>query len=184
MYGPIIQGSQFRLRPPRQEDAAVMTEWFADQEVTAWLAARMSMSVEAERAWLHQVEESRDTILWVIEHESRPVGTTSIGAIDWANQHGTTGTLIGDKTAWGRGIGGELMRLRADYAFLQHPLGKLKSGYLEGNEASRRAQLASGYREVGRLRREYFRDGRWLDHVLTEMLREDWERVRQPATDL
>jgi len=184
MYGPIIQGSQFRLRPPRLEDTAVMVDWFADPEVTARLILRMGVSLETEQAWLRRAEEASDLILWVIEHEGRTVGTTTIGAIDWANQHGTTGTLIGDKTVWGRGIAGELMRLRADYAFTQHPFGKLKSGYLEGNEASRRAQLAAGYREVGRLRREHFRDGRWLDHILTELLREDWERRHQQLTNL
>src|SRR5215472_6888935 len=109
MYGPIIQGSQFRLRPPRLEDAPTMAEWFADQEVTALLNMRMGMSVEAEEAWLRRAQESNDQISWVIEHDGRCVGTTGIMAIDWANQHGTTGTLIGDKTVWGRGIGGELM---------------------------------------------------------------------------
>lgn len=181
MYGPIIQGSQFRLRPPRLEDAAAMVDWFADPEVTARLVMRMGVSLDAEQAWVRRVEEADDAIVWVIEHEGRCVGTTSIGQIDWANQHGTTGTLIGDKTVWGRGIAGEMMRLRADYAFTQHPFGKLKSAYLEGNEASRRAQLAAGYREVGRLHREHYRDGRWLDHILTELLREDWERTRSPS---
>ena len=47
--------------------------------------------------------------------------------------------------------------------------------YLEGNEASARAQASAGYREVGRFRGQYFREGRWLDEVLTELLREDWE---------
>jgi RimJ/RimL family protein N-acetyltransferase len=184
MYGPIIQGSQFRLRPPRVEDAAVMVDWFADPEVTAFVNMRMGMSLEAEQAWVRRTQEAPNLIAWVIEHEGRPVGTTSINQIDWANQHGTTGTLIGDKTVWGRGIARELMRLRADYAFTQHPFGKLKSGYLQGNEASRRAQLAAGYREVGRLHREHFRNGRWIDHVLTELLRDDWERDRQQLTNL
>ena len=184
MYGPIIQGSQFRLRPPRQEDAAPMIDWFADQEVTALLSMRMGMSLEFEHGWLRRAEESGDTILWVIEYEGRAVGNTVITLIDWANQHGTTGLLIGDKTVWGLGIARELMQLRADYAFEQRPFGKLKSGYLEGNEASRRAQLRAGYRAVGRLHREYFRDGRWIDQVITELLREDWERGRQQLTNL
>jgi len=45
MYGPIIQGSQFRLRPPRLEEAAVMVDWFADPEVTARLLFRMGVSL-------------------------------------------------------------------------------------------------------------------------------------------
>lgn len=155
-----------------------MTGWFEDQEVTARLTMRFPPSLEAERGWLQRTADDPDVIFWVIEHEGRPVGGTSIGAIDWRNQHGTTGTLIGDKRAWGRGIAGEMMRLRADFAFTQLPLRKLKSGYLEGNEASRRAQASAGYQEVGRLHQEHFRDGRWIDHIVTELLREDWERMR------
>jgi RimJ/RimL family protein N-acetyltransferase len=120
--------------------------------------------------------DDRNAILWAIEHQDRLIGTTAIMQLDWTHQHGTTGTLIGDRSAWGRGIAREVMRLRADYAFGSHPLRKLKSAYLEGNEASRRAQAAAGYVEVGRLRGEFFREGRWLDLVLTELYREDWER--------
>ena len=60
MYGPIIQGSQFRLRPPRLEDAPAMVEWFADPEVTALLSVRMGMSVEAEEASLPAEERTKE----------------------------------------------------------------------------------------------------------------------------
>jgi RimJ/RimL family protein N-acetyltransferase len=178
MYGPVIQGSQFRLRPPKAEDAEVMIAWFEDLEVTARLRLRFPPSLEQEREWLRKTADDQASIVWVIEHDGRAVGSTGIHLVDWANQHGTTGTLIGDKAVWGRGIARELMRLRADFAFDELPLRKLKSGYLEGNEASRRAQEGAGYREVGRLRQEIFRDGRWIDMILTELLRDDWARSR------
>ncbi|TMG07094.1 MAG: GNAT family N-acetyltransferase [Chloroflexi bacterium] len=66
------------------------------------------------------------------------------------------------------------MQLRARYAFTQLPLRKLKSAYMEGNEASGRAQAAAGYREVGRYRADRFVDGKWIDLILTEVHREDW----------
>ena len=182
MNGPVIQGSSFRLRPPRQDDAATMIGWFEDQEVTALLAHRFPLSLEEEQEFLRRTAADPNAIFWVIEYEGRAVGGTSIAAIDWANGRATTGTVIGDKTAWGRGIGGEVMRLRADFAFRELPLRKLQSGYLEGNEASRRAQAAAGYREVGRWHRQHFREGRWVDEVLTELMREDWESA-QPAAE-
>ena len=178
MYGPVIQGSRFRLRPPRPDEAEIMTTWFADQEVTARLGLRFPPSIEEEREWLSSRSGDRNSILWAIEHEGRAVGTTGLHFIDWQNRNATTGTLIGDRRAWGKGIGSELMRLRAEYAFTELPLHKLKSAYLEGNEASRRALMRAGYREVGRLRQEHFRQGRWLDHILVELLREEWARAR------
>jgi [ribosomal protein S5]-alanine N-acetyltransferase len=183
MYGPVIQGSNFRLRPLRPADAEVMIVWFEDLEVTARLGHRIVPSLASELEWVERCGNDPNLIHWGVEHEDRLVGTTGLIDISWANQHASTGTLIGDKTAWGKGIAGEMMRRRADYAFLEQPFRKLKSGYLEGNVASARAQAAAGYREVGRLHGEFFREGRWIDMILTELLREDWERRRQPSPD-
>ncbi len=102
---------------------------------------------------------------------------TGIHEINWRDVYGTTGTIVGDKAVWGRGLGRELMTLRARYAFTQTPLRKLKSAYYEGNEASARAQAATGYRVVGKYRADRFMDGRWRDEIVTEVLREDWEKA-------
>jgi RimJ/RimL family protein N-acetyltransferase len=181
MNGPVIQGSIFRLRPPPQDDAEVMVTWFEDLEVTRGLGRRFPRSLDEQREWLRKMAADEDRIIWVIEHEDRAVGTTDIHAIDWPQQNGETGMVIGDKTVWGRGIAREVMRLRADFAFRELTLHKLRSGYLAGNEASRRAQEGAGYRVVGSLRQEFFREGAWVDLVLTELLREDWEMDRAGA---
>jgi RimJ/RimL family protein N-acetyltransferase len=181
MYGPVIEGKLVRLRPPRPEDASAMAGWFEDLEVTRFIQLRHPPSVDAEKEFLDRAARDHDSIFWVVEHEGRLVGATSIVRIDWKHGCGTTGTVIGDKKVWGRGIARELMQLRAEYAFLQLPLRKLKSAYLDGNEGSARAQAAAGYRVVGRWRKVRFIDGIWRDQVLTELLREDWESSRKVA---
>jgi ribosomal-protein-alanine N-acetyltransferase len=177
MNGPVIQGKLVSLRPPRPDDAAVMITWFEDMEVTRFLLLRHPPSIEMEKEWLDRMARSPDDVVWVIESQGRAVGTTAIHLIDWKNGSATTGTVIGDKSVWGKGLGRELMRLRARYAFTQLPLRKLKSAYVDGNDASAKAQAAAGYREVGRYRADTFVDGRWRDHVVTEVLREDWEKA-------
>jgi [ribosomal protein S5]-alanine N-acetyltransferase len=178
MYGPVIDGKLARLRPPKAEEAASLSTWFEDLEVTRFLELRHPPSVEMEKEFLDRVARDPNTVWWAVEHDGRLVGGTGIHDIDWKNGFGTTGTVIADKKVWGKGLGREVMQLRAEYAFTQLPLRKLKSGYLGGNEASARAQKAAGYKEVGRWTGDRFIDGHWVDHVLTELLREDWERSR------
>ena len=174
MYGPVIQGELVVLRPPRSEDAAAMITWFEDLEVTRFLELRHPPSLDFEKEWLDKTARDPNSVIWVIEHEGRMVGTTGIHLIDWKHSLGTTGTLIGDKTAWGKGLARELMQLRARYAFTELPLRKLKSAYFSDNEASGKAQAAAGYQVVGRHREERFGGGKWHDMVLTEVLRDDW----------
>jgi RimJ/RimL family protein N-acetyltransferase len=174
VYGPVIPGKLCRLRPPRPDDAEPMATWFEDLETSQFLGLRNPPSVEMEKEWLEKGAKDPNTVLWVVEADGRVVGTTTIRDIDWKNGFGTTGTLIGDRLAWGKGIGRESMQLRARYAFTQLPLRKLKSSYFDGNVASGRAQAAAGYREIGRYRADRYVDGKWVDEVVTEVMREDW----------
>jgi len=174
VYGPVIAGKLCRLRPPRPEDAEVMATWFEDLETSQFLGLRNPPSVEMEKEWLEKGAKDPNSVVWVVEADGRVVGTNAIRDIDWKNGFGTTGTLIGDRSVWGKGIGRESMQLRARYAFTQLPLRKLKSSYFDGNVASGRAQAAAGYREIGRYGADRYVDGKWVDEVVTEVLREDW----------
>jgi len=174
MYGPVIQGNLVRLRPPKLADAEVMATWFEDLESTRYLGRRNPPSVEMEKEWLETTAKDPNSVIWVMEVGGVAVGTTGIREIDWKNAFGTTGTLIGDRSVWGKGVGSEAMQLRARYAFVQMPLRKLKSSYFDGNVASGKAQAAAGYREIGRHHADRFVDGRWVDEILTEVMRDDW----------
>jgi RimJ/RimL family protein N-acetyltransferase len=177
MLGPRLEGRIIVLRPVREEEAGMIAGWLEDMEVTRHLRILLPPSVAGEREWLSARTQDEHHVFWGIEHEGRLVGITSIQGIDWISRHGETGTAIGDRAVWGRGIGTEAMQLRARFAFEMLNLNKLNSGYYEGNQASAEAQRRTGYREVGRRRQELFRNGAWHDMVLTELLREDWERA-------
>ncbi len=88
MYGPVIQGNLVRLRPPTVEDAPGMITWFADMEVTRFLGRRNPLSLDAQKEWLDKVARDPDSVIWVIEHEGRAVGTTGIHEIDWKHGRG------------------------------------------------------------------------------------------------
>ena len=176
VYGPIVRGKKVTLRPPDETDAARFVAWFADTEVTRYLARPFPPSIDEERDFLKRIAESRNDVWWMLEAEGRAIGATGIHQIDWIGRNAITGTIIGDKSAWRKGYGSESMALRTEYAFRQLGLHKLKSSAFMENEPSRRSLLRSGYREVGVHRQDIWRDGRWHDHWLAEVLREDWER--------
>jgi RimJ/RimL family protein N-acetyltransferase len=178
VYGPVIEGKLVRLRPPKPDDVAVIITWFEDLEVTRFILLRFPPSLNQENEWLDRMAKSQDDIFWVVEHEGGAVGATAIHQINWKNGSGITGTTIGDKALWGKGLGREVMQLRCRFAFTQLPLRKLKSAYFDGNEASAKAQASAGYREVGRYRADQFIDGIWVDHIITEVMREDWLKTQ------
>ncbi len=174
MLGPLIVGEQIALAPLGAEHLEPFCRWFADQEVIRYLLVQFPPSLKQEQEWYDAMVRDERRINWGIFVDGTLVGTTSLEGIDWRNRHASSGTVIGDKAYWRRGIGSEAMRLRTDYAFRQLGFEKLKSSAFAENAASRASLARAGYREIGIQRREYFREGRWHDVVLLEILREEW----------
>ncbi|MFZ0216544.1 MAG: GNAT family protein [Candidatus Dormiibacterota bacterium] len=176
MWGPRLEGRVVLLRPIAEDEISTMLPWFADPAVLRLLGGPMiaPSPTQAKEEW-EKSGRDRETVVWGLEHEGRLVGQMSIFRIDWISATAMTGTAIGDRTVWRKGIATEAMQLRTAYAFRQLNLHKLDSGYYETNVGSGEAQRRAGYREVGRLRDDLYRDGRRYDLILTEVLRGDWE---------
>ncbi|MEA2660697.1 MAG: hypothetical protein QOH08_269 [Chloroflexota bacterium] len=176
MYGPVLVGTTVTLRPPDDSDAARFVDWFGDLEVTRYLMRRFAVGQLQEEGFLRRLGESTTDVFWMLEAGGRAIGATGIHEIDWLHAHGKTGIVIGAKSEWRKGIGSEAMRLRTEYAFRELNLHKLSSSAFVENEPSRRALVKAGYREVGIEREHLFREGRWHDHWLGEVRRDEWER--------
>jgi RimJ/RimL family protein N-acetyltransferase len=177
MFGPLLRGEKVTLRPARDEDAQLFVDWFADPEVTRYLARRMAITLPAEQEFLKKIGESKNDVWWVIEADGAAIGATGIHGINWIDANGTTGIVIGEKTKWGKGYATEAMRLRTRYAFRELNLHKLMTEVDADNAASRKALEHSGYRTVGVRREQTFRGGAWKDRWVGEVLRADWEKT-------
>jgi RimJ/RimL family protein N-acetyltransferase len=178
MFGPLLRGEKVTLRPARENDAEHFVRWFADMEVTRFLNRRTAISLQQEQEFLKKVGESKDDVWWVIEVDGKAIGATGIHGIDWLDANGTTGIMIGEKDQWKKGYATEAMELRTRYAFRELNLHKLMTEVASENEASRKALEHNGYRTVGVRREQTFREGKWHDRWLGEVLRDDWEKLQ------
>ena len=178
MFGPLLRGEKVTLRPARENDAEHFVRWFADMDVTRFLARRMAISLQQEQEFLKKIGESKDDVWWVIEVADQPIGATGIHSINWLDANGTTGIVIGEKGSWGKGYATETMRLRTRYAFRELNPHKLVTEVDAENDASRKGLERNGYRTVGVRREQTFREGTWHDRWVAEVLRADWEKTQ------
>ena len=180
-YGPEIMGKRVRLAPLDETMAEKFFSWINSPEVSRFRPAPPVESLEAEREWIRHHSETEQDIVWAIfcQEDGELIGSTGLHRLSREHRRAVSGTLIGRPEYWGRGLAGELTRLRTAYAFEQLDLRKLNSEVIHGNNASLRMLMRVGYRVVGIFRDHFLRDGEWLDFYLLECLREDWERARE-----
>ncbi len=177
MWGARLQSRRVLLRPITESELPALLDWGADSEVLRLAEFDYQAIAPSElKKWWEQAGTVPDAFHWGLECEGRLVGRTAILHLDWQARMGWTATQLGEGSAWGEGIAADAFALRAECAFRQLNLHKLDSACSEESTACREALERTGYRPFARLKEQLYRDGRWFDEILTEVLGRDWER--------
>jgi RimJ/RimL family protein N-acetyltransferase len=112
---PIV-GEQIRLRPFQGRDLSRVITWRRDGELRRGaLWGEGVFGPREARRWLRAVTDAGDsarlTFAVELRASGRLVGLTNLIRIDRASGTAYFGVVIGEKDCWGRGVGGETLRL-------------------------------------------------------------------------
>jgi RimJ/RimL family protein N-acetyltransferase len=154
------------LRPLAETDLPTYLRWRNDPDVTKYLA-RPQMSADDARAWFEQPGSHRR---YGIELNGTLVGYGIIDSIDTTNRKCEVGVVIGNKGSWGKGFGRTAARELTRIAINELGLHRVLAVASAENPASIACFKAAGFREEGRLRDGYYREGRFIDLVLLSVL--------------
>jgi RimJ/RimL family protein N-acetyltransferase len=154
--------------------------WINDPECTQWIAGGdYPISRLAEKDWFEQRQrDGESAAFFAIETlEGEHIGFSSLIHIEPRHGTATSGSMIGIHEHRGKGNGSDAARVRAYYAFEVLNLRMIFSGYIEGNERSKRMQEAVGYGEWGRQYGALWKRGAYRDHVHTVLTRDRWREL-------
>jgi len=166
----------FQLRPALGEDVVPYTTFLADPDVTVWLDDTAQMPLSAARVEAILLHDA--WCLWSIDYEGQFAGVTSLYEPDLQRRVARFSIVIGDKSAWGKGLGTEVTKQVVAHAFDTLALNKVNSDYLQPNSASAVIHERLGFEKEGLLRQDAWRQGRWVDRVVLSILADEW---REPT---
>lgn len=170
------------LRPFTRRNAASneYLRWMNDPEVTRTIG-RFDYLLPVSRAKLLQYFDDIDTDSTVFlgihmrprrGRRARLVGTLKIYDLDALAHRASLGIMVGDRSAWGRGIASAAIRAACRYVFEVLGYGKVTAGYLASNVGMHRAFQKNGFTAEGRLRKQVYFAGRLDDHLMVAKFRD------------
>jgi [ribosomal protein S5]-alanine N-acetyltransferase len=165
--GPDSIVDLFVLRPDDVTD--VYVGWLNDGEVNQYLESRfMRHTVETTRAFVADQLASSDTLFLGIRMRpsGRHVGNIKIGPINALHRTAEIGILIGDKTAWGRGVATATIGAVARIAERSLSLRKITAGCYASNIGSKRAFEKAGFAVEGVRPRQLLLNGAPEDMIV------------------
>jgi ribosomal-protein-alanine N-acetyltransferase len=181
-----LVGERVYLRAVEENDVPRLQQWINHPEIRRWLLVVRPMDLKAESAWFDSLDRGplprSITFAIALLADDRLIGTTALHLIDWVHRVGETGSMIGDRSLWGKGYGTESKQLLLRYCFDTLGLNRMESHTFEDNARSARHLEKCGYQVEGRFRQRIFRDGRYWDTVHYGLLANEW-RAANPSPD-
>ncbi len=113
----------------------------------------------------------------VILYKGEVVGIAGYNEIDWRNKIAYIGYWLGEKYQ-GKGIMTRAAKGLTDYAFEGLGLHKVDIRAAEENHKSRSVPKRLGFKEEGKIRAGELLYGKYVDHVVYGLLKEEWERQK------
>jgi RimJ/RimL family protein N-acetyltransferase len=183
-----IRGELVVLRRPRPEYLPSVMRWYRDPEIARLTRyqPRPMVAAEIER-FFHGRLLAPDALAYAIHQlpTERLVGLTTFSSLDADNGSVLYHIAIGERDAWGRGLGTEATRLMLGHAFEHLSLHRVSLTVFSFNTRAIRAYEKAGFRIEGRARGAILRDGRRWDEIQMGVLRDEWladhRRPPQPA---
>lgn len=134
-----------RLRLLEERDLPLTLGWRNQEHIRKWFVYSDVITPEGHRNWFERYIELDNDFVFVIEHDSKPVGQCALYRVDWTSRSAEFGRLmLGEPSAEGKGIAGLATQLVVGFGLRVFDLTRI---YLSVFETNHRA--ISIYRRCG-----------------------------------
>ena len=185
---------RLRLRPFEDRDVDDLWPFVSDPELPrmmTWVAHTERAQTLAFIQWTREALARGTNAAWAIEVDGRAMGCISLDDIRFALRgvrvdRAELGYWVAPPL-WGKGVATEAAQAVVRCGFETIGLHKITVRCFVENDASRRVIEKLGFRLIGRLEDDTWRDGRWWSMLRYELTASEWSdvsttmRVRRPG---
>jgi RimJ/RimL family protein N-acetyltransferase len=171
----VIKGERVLLRPVDDDDLPLIHRWVNHPEVWRYMDYESPFSL-ADVA--DDLERSRkEGFPYTIVVDDRPIGRIGVNKFRRRDRICSIYMFIGEPAFWGQGLARDAAMTMLAYAFDRWDLNRVELWTLPDNNRALRMYEGCGFVEEARLRERSFKEGRWVDHVVMSVNREEFARA-------
>jgi [ribosomal protein S5]-alanine N-acetyltransferase len=168
--------ADIQLRDFRPDDAPAVLRWFNDPRVTADLVgSRDNFSEDDARGWVERAMDASRDRKWAIllDGGAEPVGFVALFGLE-RETGPELAVLVGDPSAWGKGVAREAERQACIHAFEDHGAHRIHAEIPATNRAAQKVVTFLGFQREGVMRKAIRRDDETVDNEVWGLLPEEF----------
>lgn len=175
-----LNGRRIYLRSLFDEDAeGEYLKWFNDEEVCHGNSHHIFP--HSKRKILEYIRHSHQTndefiLAIVLKSNDKHLGNIAFQNIDYIYRSADLTIILGDKSIWGNGYGGEASKLLVHHGFFSMNLHRISCATFETNVAMKKLALSLGMKEEGRRCEAAYKNGKYIDIIEYGILKKTYEK--------
>lgn len=152
-------------------------KWRLKPEVSQYLMTDIKHSMEDQHRWFNRINKDDTCRYWMICYKDLPIGLINLAAIDKRHLHCSAGYYIGEMEH--RQVGAMILPYLYNYVFKEMRFRKIYGEVMAENDRILQIHKMHGYCQVGIYHDHVFKNGRFHDAVLIELLSEIWLKQKR-----
>lgn len=168
------RGVSFRLLD--SSDLGQIKELRNDFTTWAWLSDPIPITSADQKAWYENLSLRKSDLYFVVYNDSHPfIGLVGLSSHDVLNRSINVKALYLEPKLRRIGYGLRIIKATLDYCFKFLNIHRVWASVLDPNEETLKLHLKIGGKVEGRWREAVFRNGKYMDLVLTAVLENEYK---------
>lgn len=177
-YFEKIGGDRLYLSPVNVEDNEIYIKWMNDKSVSENIGNYSRMiSLVTKEDWIKK-ETLGYNFAIILRENNELIGNISLVDVHHVNQTATLIIFIGERENRNKGYGKEAIKLILDYGFNTLNLNNIMLKVYSFNRNAIRSYEKLGFRRIGSRRKAIYRDGKFYDKIYMDILKEEYNDVK------
>lgn len=148
-------------------------DWRTSEHVTQFMYTDIEKNIHNQRAWFKKIKDDTSQVNFIIKYNEHNIGLISLNNINLTNKSATSGFYIGDlKFSM---VASRILPYFLNYTFFEKKLNKLYIEVMDTNKNMLQMDYHYGFRHVGTLQQHIYKNDRYHNVEILELLSSEWK---------
>lgn len=174
--------TEFKLKPLEEKELDLVLRWRNAPQIREHMFTDHQITKEEHYAWFAKNKLNNDQLALLFVYKNQPLGFVHFSQLDRKNGTCSWGFYIGEQNRPPKS-GTVMGYLALTHLFDTYGMSKLYAEVLDSNVISLRYHHKMGFREEGRLRKQWKKRGRLVDVIVMALNKEQWAVRRKQLSE-